>query len=275
LLLAEIRYRDAHKSYLPADHRWWKRKNGKVLPGWEEGGYWQLDLHNPEFRQYVVNQCKAVNDAGVLDGLMLDWWRDDDDHLALIKAVRRAVGEKALILVNSNDRTCHRTAPYVNGLFMECYRSKKASEWHRISETLVWAEANLREPRINCLETWYQTSRQDLSRMRATTTLALTRSNGYCLFSDPNTLPTPDHLHDWYPFWDKSLGSPTEPPVAKGGGPARREFENGTAVYNPMGATPLKLTFPEDRKSVATGTVSRQHVVSPADGDIFLKVKQP
>ena len=42
--------------------------------------------------------------------------------------------------------------------------------------------------------------------LRATTTLSLVRSDGYALFSDPNPLPTPDHLHDWYPFWDKSLG---------------------------------------------------------------------
>jgi hypothetical protein len=40
---------------------------------------------------------------------------------------------------------------------------------------------------------------------------ALVFSNGYALFSDPNSLPTPDHLHDWYPFWDKSLGKPAGP----------------------------------------------------------------
>ena len=44
--------------------------------------------------------------------------------------------------------------------------------------------------------------------MRATTTLALTHGDGYCLFSDPNPLPTPDHMHNWYPFWNKSLGRP-------------------------------------------------------------------
>ena len=84
--------------------------------------------------------------------------------------------------------------------------SKTAQDWKRIADTLAWAEANLREPRVNCLETWFHKSRDDLNLMRATTTLALTHSDGYCLFSDPNPLPTPDHLHNWYPFWNREPG---------------------------------------------------------------------
>jgi len=95
-----------------------------------------------------------------------------------------------------------------------------------------WAEVNLREPRVNCLETWYHRSRDDLHLVRATTTLALTHSDGYCLFSDPNPLPTPDHLHNWYSFWNKSLGKPVAKGTADPDGTVRREFENGTAVYN-------------------------------------------
>ena len=45
-----------------------------------------------------------------------------------------------------------------------------------------------------------------MTLMRATTTLSLTLSDGYCLFADPDPLPTADHLHDWYPYWNKSLG---------------------------------------------------------------------
>jgi len=43
--------------------------------------------------------------------------------------------------------------------------------------------------------------------MRAVTTLTLTHGNGCCLFSDPNPLPTRDHLHNWHAFWNKSLGN--------------------------------------------------------------------
>ena len=40
VLIVEIRYRDAHKSYLPEGHKWWLRnEEGQVVPGWDEGGY--------------------------------------------------------------------------------------------------------------------------------------------------------------------------------------------------------------------------------------------
>jgi hypothetical protein len=271
ILLAEIRYRDAPKQYLPEDNKFWKRdSNGKLAAGWKEGGFLQLDFANADFQKQVAAQARAAVSSGVVDGVMLDWWQDDDDRLALIGRVRRAIGQHAVILVNANDRKTPRTAPFVNGYFMECYRSKTPADWQRIEETLAWAEANLRAPRINCLETWYQNSRADLNLMRATTTLSLTMSDGYALFSDPNTLPTPDHLHDWYPFWNRSLGKPTAKGLKQSDGTIRRDFERGAAVYNPMGNGPRTVTFQESRLSQTTKTRSRIHTVQPADGDIFL-----
>ncbi len=271
VLLAEIRYRDAPRSYLPADSPWWKRdRSGKFVMGWEEGGYILLDLANPAFQRQVAAQARAAVRSGVFDGVMLDWWQDDDDHLALIKQVRAAIGRDALILGNANDHTTPRTAPYINGYFMECYRSRTAEDWQRIAETLAWAERHLRTPRIDCLETWYHTSRQDLALMRATTALALTASDGYCLFSDPNPLPTPDHLHNWYPFWDKSLGSPRTRGRKQPDGTVRREFAQGAVVYNPMGNPARTITFPDERRSIATGITSRTHTLNAPDGDLYL-----
>ena len=210
VLIAEIRYRDAHISYLPEDHAWWKRDaRGKRLPGWEEGGYWLLDFASPAFRAQVAMQCRAAIQSGVLDGVMLDWWDDDPERLTLVKEIRAAIGPTVLILANANDRQTPRTASFINGFFLECYRSKTPEDWRRIAETLLWAEKNLRAPRVNCLESWYHQSRDDLALMRTVTTLSLCLSGGYCLFSDPNDLSTPDHLHRWYPFWNKSLGKPT------------------------------------------------------------------
>jgi hypothetical protein len=270
VLLAEIRYRDAHPSYLPAGHPWWRRKDGKPVPGWGEGGYLQLDFGNPAFREHVARQAKTAVESGVVDGVMLDWWRDDDDRLALLEAVRNAVGPDALLLVNANDRQVPRSAPYVNGLFMECYRSKTAQDWRRIAATLAWAEAHLREPRVNCLETWFHRSRGDLALMRATTALVLTHSDGYCLFSDPNDLPTPDHRHDWYPFWAKGLGRPAGPAEERPGGAVVRRFTNGWAAYNPMGNRPVTVTFPQEVTSRATGRRNTGHALAAPDGDIFL-----
>ena len=51
ILIAEIRYRDAHRRYLPDSHEWWLRNDrGSIVAGWEEGRFLCLDFHNPEFR---------------------------------------------------------------------------------------------------------------------------------------------------------------------------------------------------------------------------------
>ena len=107
--------------------------------------------------------------------------------------------------------------------------------------------------------------------MRAVTTLALTQSDGYCLFSDPNPLPTPDHLHDWYPFWNKSLGKPLAKAVTRDDGTIAREFEHGTVVYNPPGNKRVRLVFPDMRASFAQATKAREHSLNAGDGDIFLR----
>ena len=274
VLLAEIRYRDASRKFLPDDSPWWKRDAAKErIVGWAEGDYYLLDFANSDYQKQVAAQCRAALQTGVFDGVMLDWWTDDDAHLALIQQIRAAIGLNALILANANDREIPKTARYVNGLFMECYRSATPEDWTRIAATLHWAEQNLRAPKINCLETWYANSRQDLNRMRATTCLSLTLSDGYCLFSDPNDLPTPDHLHDWYPFWNRSLSRPVGKGKIEQNGVIRREFQNGMAVYNPMGNSAQTLTFPEARRSLATGKTSRTHTVPALDGDIFLRSK--
>jgi hypothetical protein len=73
ILLLEIRYRDAQRSYLPDGHRWWRRdQTGKIVPGWKEGGYLQLDFSNPEYQEQVAMQAQAAVESGVLDGVMLD-----------------------------------------------------------------------------------------------------------------------------------------------------------------------------------------------------------
>jgi arabinogalactan endo-1,4-beta-galactosidase len=276
ILIVEIRYRDAHKSYLPEEHSWWLRdKQGRIVPGWEEGGYLCLDFHNPEFRRQVAKHAEAAVTSGAVDGVMLDWWSDDADRLALVKEVREAIGDHALIICNANDRATPQTVQYINGYFMECYRSKTAEDWKRIADTLAWAEKNLRSPRVNCLETWFHKSRDDLNLMRAITALALTLSNGYCLFSDPNPLPTPDHLHNWYPFWNKSLGRPVSEAAAAADGTVRRDFDAGTVIYNPMGNRNVAVVFSQPRTSVATGRTAKEHHLANPDGDIYLVPRPP
>ena len=272
IILAELRYRDAHRSYLPEDHPWWKRESGKKVIGWEEGGYFLLDFSNPDYVAQVARQAKAIMNSGVFDGLMLDWWEDDEQRIALIREIRKTIGGDPLVLVNANDRKTPKTAALINGHFMECYRTKTPEDWKRIADALQWAEANLKAPRINCLETWYHSSRDDLNLMRATTTLSMTLSNGYCLFSDPNPLPTADHLHDWYPFWDHNLGGPKSPGTGTTTGAADVSSGEDSAVYNPPGNHPVSVEFRTPRSAASSGRVGTSFTVAPGDGDLFLAI---
>jgi hypothetical protein len=275
VMLAEVRYRDAKEDFLPAESPWWQRDGErKKKPGWEEGGYYLLDFHHPDFRRHVARRAAACVKSGVVDGVMLDWWHEypeseADGRLALIREIRDAIGSNALIMVNSNHERVERSAPFVNGLFMECYKTKTPDDWKKIGDTLRWAETALRAPRINCCETWYHASRNDLALMRATTALALTMSDGFCLFSDPNSLPTPDHLHDWYDFWSKGLGRPLRVGVERADGAWERTFEQGTVCYNPGGGKPVTFSFDRAMRSRATGRTGKQHEVPAGDGDIF------
>ncbi|HLP76836.1 MAG TPA: hypothetical protein VK327_07945 [Candidatus Paceibacterota bacterium] len=271
VLLAEVRYRDAPKGFLPDDSPYWKRDaDGQFVLGWAEGGYRLLDVESIDWQTQVANHAKALQATAIFDGVMLDWWSDDDAHVSLARRVREAIGPDGLILVNSNDREIPRTAPCVNGLFMECFRSATPEDWRRITGTLRWADANLRTPRINCVETWFHQSRNDLSLMRAVTTLTLTQSDGYCLFSDPNGLSTPDHLHDWYSFWDRGLGKPMSAGRQRPDAAWEREYSGGTVIYNPPGNPGVHVKFKRPHRSRATGKVGDEHAIASGDGDILL-----
>jgi len=270
VMLAEIRYRDASAEYLPENATYWKRNGkGDRVVGWKEGHYFLLDFANPNYQNLVAAQCLAVLKTGVVDGCMFDWWSEETpDRLDLIRKVRVAVGESALIMVNTNGKKPIETAPYINGMYMEGYLSSFFNDWKIAIENLRWAEENLKAPSFTAFEGWG--SRSNLSQMRMVTTLALTQSNGYVLFGDPNSLKTPDHLHDWYSFWDQSLGRAAGK-MKKWDGAFEKEFENGTVVFNPPGNATIKINFAEMRTSKAFGTRSKRQSLSGGDGDIFLK----
>ena len=142
--------------------------------------------------------------------------------------------------------------------------------WDQAREALIWFENKLQEPRVNCLEVWGD--RKDLTRMRATTTLALTHSNGYVLYGDPNPLKTPDHLHDWYDFWDVPLGKPLTDLIERGDGAYQRNFEGGIVIYNHMGNGEINIHFDQERKRSSDGRSGKDFVLADRDGHIFTLV---
>lgn len=278
LLLAEVHYYSAAADYLPADSPWWLRDgSGQPRSDDPEVRSLRLDFSRPDFQDAVAALCGAIVRTGAFDGCMLDWWHDGDqapDRLSLIRKIRAAAGEDAILLGNVNGTLPTRTATYMNGIYMEGFGSRFFPDWRKAAANLAWGTRNLRRPAFTALEAWWRGGRGDLSSMRAATALSLIFSDGYVLFADPNALPTPDHLHDWYPFWDKSLGGPAEPaadpegPVP--GGLYRRHFEHGDAVFNPLENGPVKIAFDRPRRSAATNAVARSFTIAPGDGDLFI-----
>ena len=287
ILLSEVRYYNAPINYLPADSSWWKRgPDGQPLQDQTRNQFFLLDYENPEVQAAIAAQCRALVLTGVVDGCLFDHWTDDAGRIALIQKVRDAAGDNAILMGNTNGRRPEGSALYLNGMYMEGFGARFFADWRTAAENLLWAQSHLRAPVITALEGWYPLNsfhdggeiskiqsegRNDFALMREVTTLSLTHSNGYVLYADPNPLPTPDHLHDWYPFWDKALGHPIDPPGTPGpSGSYRRNFEHGMAIFNPPSNRPIHITFPNERISRATGKRGFDYDVNAGDGDIFL-----
>lgn len=274
VLLMEVRWRDAPGSFLPEDSPFWKSKDGQRIMGWNGGNepYYLLDYENPDFAANIARQCKYAITCGVYDGVMFDW----HGHLPIIKKVREIIGPEGLILVNIQDtlEKGREYQDYINGSFMECNPGGLESSvvhgsWTNLMAALDYFEAHFQTPRINCVEV--VGDRKDLRRMRAATTLTLTHSDGSVLYGDPDDLPTPDHLHDWYTFWDQKIGRSTGKLIHRTDGASQREFQGATVVFNPPDNRAVKITFEELRQRASDGVKAKSFEVDAGDGDMFLK----
>lgn len=217
--------------------------------------------------------------TGQFDGVMLDWASSTQNTslLSLLTKVRNAIGENGLIIMNTNkNQFSTDKLGLVNGAFMESGTLSTSAGWQAARAALDRNEIYTRTPRFNCLEAAFINSRNDLNLMRAVTCLSLTHSNGLALFDDPNSLSTPDHLHDWYdPFWsDHNLGVPTgtyyKYPNPTTGPADRRDFKNGSAIYNEQGHAAITVTFSEMRTNLATGARGTTFKLNGNDGGIYL-----
>ena len=319
IFIVAMNYQAANPGEYPEDWPYWVRdESGNRIE--EEHGPILIDFTYPEIQDMEVRRAVELAKCGLFDGIFLDWWRDEwrgwedthyytyDVHEAAITMLRRmregvdAVRDDFLIIVNTNKTKVPRSAPYVNGTFMETIDGYSHTGLAEIEDTLIWAEQNLQEPRINCLEGWADKREPpDTPRnqqwMRLFTTMSLTHSDGYVNFVR-GFLPTHTHLYEieeghsevhargelhshpgnyWYPFYDAPLGRPVGGDETKGQlyenreGVFIREFTNGWAVYNRSG-TEQQIEFLEAVSGVASGVAGeRSHVLPDLDGEIYLK----
>ena len=176
IFLVEIRMRDAPPQDFPEDSPYWVRDaQGSVVGGWGDHGL--IDFTHPGLQDLIVQQAIAVAKCGLYDGIFFDWWTENGTVLeeyrsfkaeqrardVILQRIRAEVRSDFLIMVNNNRNKLPRTAPYINGTFIETgtpggfggeqpQGDQLQREINEIENTLRWAEQNLREPRINAVE---------------------------------------------------------------------------------------------------------------------------
>ena len=298
LFLVEVRLRDATISRdYPEDFPYWLRDvNGTLVPTSPGSEYFLINFMMPGMQDRVVEQAIAVAQCGLYDGIFFDafneWGTVLHDFYSyeeeqrvkdnILQRIRAAVRDDFLIIANYNRGKMYRRAWGINGSFMEAVRDPDngytRKDVKRIESTLRWLEENLRPPQINCLEGWgIPTEPPDSPNnrrwMRLFTTMSLTHSDGYVLYTDGNI----GHEHFWYSFWDTDLGYPIGPKAQQYQnieGLYIREFTNGWAVYNRSG-NPQAITLSRISTGVSSNKQDITHLLPDLDGEIYLRNGKP
>ncbi len=323
LLLSTLYHYGAILETYPEDWPYWLRdKSGNRIQdvGWQA---FLIDYTHPGAQDHFVQRAAALAKCGLFDGIFLDWWDESpewdqemadlyhsskvDAQVSLVRRIREVVGEDFLIIVNTNTRKVPRSAPYVNGSFMETIGPVQGYSRERLIEienALLWYQENFRYPQVNCLEGWGLPSEplnapRNEQTARVFITLSLTHSDGYVSFTtgigggsnhehayeiwpehseEHLSGASHAHLHHkyWYSFYDAPLGRPVGGDETKAqvyentAGLFIREFTNGWAVYNRSGKE-QQIELPENVSGVANGVTGTRHVLADLDGEIYLK----
>ena len=256
-----------------------------------------IDFTHPGFQDLTVEHAIAIANCGLYDGIIFDWWSDDGPLLVtydpyteyrghevemqakinILQRIRAHTRPDFLIMGNTNDHIIPRTGQYLNGGIMEGIVPTTNESLVRVRKALDWLEQNLRRPRLNLLEGGSNPdeppdSPANLRLMRAFTTLSLTHSDGYVVFSLGSTT-----RHYWHDFWDADLGRPVGERAQlyqETEGLYIREFTNGWAVYNHSGGAQV-ITLPEEAQGVASGLSNTEHALPNLDGEMYLRVTPP
>ena len=290
----------------PDSDLWLRDANGEIFR--KPDGKLLIDFVKPEFQDLFIKQIVAFDRCGLYDGVMLDEFHShgtgfsgrhfypytDEEiiqaYTNIFQTIRSQVRDDFLIIINANDTKPTRYAEFINGAFMEIaedYPGGYSRPWLiTLEDTLSWNEANLREPQINCFRgdgigAEPPDSPNNLRWMRVLTTLSLTHSDGYVMYTTGYrdfSSELPGHAHLWYDFWEANLGRPVGPKAQtyqNVDGLFSREFTNGWAVYNRSGKVQT-ITLPASATPVSdrgNSTASMNHLLPDLDGEIYLTTK--
>ncbi len=186
IFIVAMNYWAVNPGEYPDDWPYWVRDESGERIVVDEDSF-LIDFTQPEVRDFMVRRAVAFAKCGLFDGIFFDVWRDDyrnrenahyyayDLHEAAITLLRRVregvdeVRDDFLIIVNTNDTKIPRSAPYVNGMYMETIGPYTRQHLAEIESTLLWGEQHLREPQINSLEGWGIPSEPFNSKKKSTT----------------------------------------------------------------------------------------------------------
>ena len=287
-------------TYPPGSDFWLRDENGEVIR--KKTGQYLVNFLKPELQDLFIKRIIAFDRCGLYDGIFIDGFANngtgfsgrnsypytDEEiihaYLNIFREARKHVRDDFLILVNGGRSKPTRVTEYVNGTFMETGKDHPGGYTHgglaELESTLLWSEQNLREPQINCLTgrgigTEPADSPNNRRFMRVFTTMSLTHSDGYVIYTD-GKISTPGFVHFWYPFWDADLGRPIGLKAQQYKdipGLFIREFTNGWAVYNRSG-TAQTITLPASATPVSdrgNNAAAPTHLLPDLDGEIYLK----
>ncbi|MHB8635886.1 MAG: hypothetical protein ACYC96_05375 [Fimbriimonadaceae bacterium] len=264
IVLADISVGPEPITYLPMSSKFWRRaSDGHIATTMTDTGIrGDVDFTHPACLALIQAQVAALMLTGVVDGVVLrSWSKDSPERLKLVQAVRRGVGRAGVIVLESGVNFPSLSGPYANGLLV-VDDGKGRPVWPKFPGLCAWARDHTRKPQLTVFEAFASRDRTRLYEMRMATALALVFGEGFVTFGDLKG-------HDWYDFWAPDLGRPLGTPYRKDGA-YLRDFDKGTAVFNPPTNSAVLLKFPTIRTSVAKSLSARQISVQSGDGDIAL-----
>ncbi len=315
ILLFDLRQSYASPDRYSEDWFGWLRDaNGNPV---RRGNDYLIDFRLPEVQDVIAQRAGAIAKSGLYDGIVFDAWAENyvvlyDETtvpyyeyertpqyqldleverqalISILQKIRAVVPDDFLILCNNNRNPLPLSAPYINGGFMETFPNTREEGYTRadiidIENNLIWYEANVREPKINLLRGFGigaepPDSPRNRQWMRLFTTMSLTLSNGYSLY----TIGTKNgqkgyQKHIWHPFWDADLGQPIGPITQRYQdieGLYIREFTNGWAVYN-RSRTEQAILLPQPTIAMSSNKKDMIHILPDLDGEIYLKTPNP
>ncbi len=281
VIFCELYFYEWSDQWLPEDHPWWLRVNGKREQFWP--GTYRMNWYDPEYRHLVVKWASSLKETGI-DGVFFDNIRNEPEPwIAFLKEVRQAIGDNFLILANAgyNVGDYDFIAPYLNGIMYESGWSHNRTEWDEIIKKMQNTEKLLRSPNVSLIERFEdirsragwpndpkrgQKPQPDPSARRWSLCFSLIIGNYYYLFSD-NT----SHKHDWYPEYDIKIGQPIETGKRINTHVWQRQYEDAIVIVNLPGAKmPYTIRLKGPAKDSLTGEVNNSFVVPAGDGRIII-----